>query len=108
MTPSKLIKHAEMNTVYADGSTPTSGVCMVRLDSASRELKIYYVDENGEEVFYVGPELGLGHWKLQCPANGGIASLHAFDGSDIFEGSWIESRREGMWRITVEDDDETE
>jgi len=108
MTPPKLIKRAEMNIVYADSSPSTSDDCMVRLDATSRELRIYYEDHNGEEVVYVGAELGQGHWKLRCAANDGTASLHAFDGSDVFEGSWIESGAEGMWRITVEDDDEVE
>ena len=63
-------------------------------------------DVDGYLVTYKGKEIEPGHYRLWCrdPEIDGEATLHAFAGSRILEGFWLERASgwgEGMWRVRL-------
>jgi hypothetical protein len=63
-------------------------------------------DASGYLVTYKGKEVEPGHYRLWCrdPEIDGEATLHAFAGSKILEGFWLERASgsgEGMWRVRL-------
>ncbi|MBR0669932.1 hypothetical protein [Neoroseomonas soli] len=100
------LRTARMTVYLADGEPSFTEECHVRLNPSTNGLEVIYTDHNGQEVAYQGAERGPGHWRLRCPQNGGEASLHAFPGSLIYEGWWVECGIEGMWRIAIDAESE--
>lgn len=65
-------------------------------------------DADGYLVTYKGKEVEPGHYRLWCrdPEIDGEATLHAFAGSRILEGFWLERASgsgEGMWRVRLQE-----
>jgi len=67
------------------------------------QIKIRYVEGEGNTVTYVGNERGPGHSELSARnADGdGRATLHRFEGSKVLEEYWCEGNVRGMWRISM-------
>ena len=89
---------SKMSTVYfsADESSENYD-CVVTIEN--EKILVEYEDEG--RVQYFGREIGKGHFSLECPEHSGKASLHMFEGSEILEGSWVESSYRGMWKIKL-------
>ena len=65
------------------------------------EISIEYEDDDGPGK-YIGKNDGSGHFKLCTPdQTTGQATLHQSPGSQMLEGSWVESGEDGMWRIDL-------
>ena len=87
-----------MSTVYysADDSSENDD-CVVTIEN--KTILLEYEDDG--RVQYCGQEIGEGHFSLACRERSGKASLHMFEGSEILEGSWVESGNRGMWKIKL-------
>jgi hypothetical protein len=93
---------ATYETLFFDGWDPhTDRACQVLLHDG--QIKVRYVDDEGNTVLYVGVERGPGHFELTArKANGdGKATLHQFEASNVLEGYWCEGIVRGMWRIRI-------
>jgi hypothetical protein len=93
---------ATYDALFFDGWTPhTDRVCHVLFDGG--QIKVRYVDGEGNTVVYVGNERGPGHFELTArKADGdGKATLHRFEASNVLEGYWCEGTVRGMWRISM-------
>jgi hypothetical protein len=95
----KVYRNSKIDTYCADQSyfaTP----CEVKI--IENEIVVSYKTDNGF-VLYKGEELGDGHYSLSASATGGRATLHRVPREDTLEGSWVEDRQIGMWRIDLEE-----
>ena len=93
---------ATYDALFFDGWTPhTDRACQVLIDGD--QIKVRYVDGEGNTVIYVGNERGPGHFELTVrKADGdGKATLHRFEASNVLEGYWCEGNVRGMWRISM-------
>jgi hypothetical protein len=82
---------------YSKDEASEQNPCEVRIDD--QEIVVEYEDDG--LVQYRGKNTGDGHFELTAPDVEGRASLHMFPGSNVLEGSWVEGRQRGMWRITL-------
>ncbi|MDO9708143.1 hypothetical protein [Paracraurococcus lichenis] len=110
MSDRGVLKSATMFSYFPGEEVVDECPCTIRLDPQEKTLAVLYCDHNGAEISYVGVEQGIGHWRLRNAFNQGEASLHAFEGSKIYEGYWKEKKdsgvwETGMWRIEIEADE---
>jgi hypothetical protein len=90
---------SKADTYTADGVS-LRNPCQVRIGDGT--ITVSYMDDEGP-VVYEGNETGDGHYSLASKDTGGRATLHKIPDEDTLEGSWIENRKIGMWRIELEE-----
>lgn len=73
--------------------------CEVRIDG--HEIVVTYRHAGLGYVTYRGSEVGPGHYKLECQALNGKATLHQLPGSEYLDGYWTEQGASGMWRVML-------
>lgn len=83
---------------YIPEHTKVEKQCTVRFDGD--DITVEYFSE-GNTRTYKGWARGLGHYELSGMDFNGRANLHRFEGSDFFEGAWVEEDVQGMWLIRL-------
>lgn len=93
-----IFKNCKMSLLwYSAEASAEQEPCIVKIDD--QEILVEYEDDG--LVQYKGKNNGDGHFELNSPDVEGHASLHMFPNSNVLEGSWVEGKRRGMWRIVL-------
>ncbi len=101
-----LWNNSHMTHLYYDKDMAVENEpCQVRIGNG--EILVEYDEEDHKGISrlvqYKGKQEGEGHYVLTCDADNGKATLHAFPGGTVLEGSWVESSVRGMWRIFLKE-----
>ncbi len=87
---------------YPDKGMDSNLPCEVRINGD--EIVVSYRDDFRKcLVVWKGHDEGNGHYVLEAPTVKGRATLHMNSDHEILDGWYIEDRRQGMWRFTLDE-----
>jgi hypothetical protein len=85
-------------TVYADERYAVTEDCEVVLNG---DRMVIDATSSNEGWLWEGEDIGAGQYRFWCAKTDGEGTLNRSACGTKFEGSWSESRRYGMWKVTL-------
>ncbi|WP_417811916.1 hypothetical protein [Thalassospira alkalitolerans] len=92
-----------IRSIYFDHNPYQDYGCEVKIENQSIEV-CYRDNDSTPFLSYFGEEKSKGHYVLHSQNRNGTATLHCFENSNKLEGYWNENGTEGMWRITLNEE----
>ena len=93
-------ENSRCTTIYSDQRCAIEEICEVNLDGDRMVVDCRSVEEGW---LWEGVDEGSGQYRFWCRKTQGEGTLNRGASGIIFEGSWSESGRYGMWTVTLGD-----